>query len=70
MLRSLFKRLFTGYMKNYSKYSRNDGFIINMTLMKLKPIFLEDFIDNGNKKEDFDDFIRSVFKNEIIKIRC
>jgi len=70
LLRSSFKRLFTDEINNFSKLSRNDGFIINMTLIKLKPIFLEDFLYNGNKKEDFEVFIKSVFKDEIKKIRC
>lgn len=66
----MFRRYFTGHMEQYSDESRKDGFIINMSLIYCRSIFLEEFILHGNKEEDFEDFIQSVFKDKIKLIRC
>ncbi len=57
-------------MSKYLKENRKDGFIINMGLLYCRPIFLEDFISNGNKEEDFDEFFKNVFKDKIELIKC
>ena len=69
-LRSMFRSYFTGHMEQYTKEFRKDGFLINMGLNYCRPVFLEEFILHGNKKEDFDEFFESVFKDKIKLIRC
>jgi len=64
------RKYFTEHLKQFHKESRKSSMILNSSLNFVYPIFQEDFISGGHKKEDFDDFFKSVFKNIIEKMRC